>query len=157
EVRSRGRHHLPGRHRGVGLGGIPAPRRRVDGGSTGRLRLRAADLRHLCADLRDRGRLRLHLHPASAGDRTGHRGGVRPVTRRGRAGTSPTPVLASVAAVALLVTGCGSPPEPARVTVRNVAFDPRELHVVAGDEVAWFFDDGGTYHDVVVEGLDGNA
>lgn len=82
---------------------------------------------------------------------------MRPVTRRGRAGTSPNPVLASVAIVALLVTGCGSPPEPARVTVRNVAFDPRELHVVAGDEVAWFFDDGGTYHDVVVEGLDGNA
>lgn len=82
---------------------------------------------------------------------------MRPVTRRGRAGTSPNPVLAAVAVVALLVTGCGSPPEPARVTVRNVAFDPRELHVVAGDEVAWFFDDGGTYHDVVVEGLDGNA
>lgn len=67
------------------------------------------------------------------------------------------PGLAVAATAVLAVAGCGTSPEPTRVTVRNVAFDPRELHVVAGDEVAWFFDDGGTYHDVVVEGLDGNA
>lgn len=60
------------------------------------------------------------------------------------------------AAVALGATGRGPETEPVRITVRNVAFEPREIQIRAGEEVAWFFADGGTFHDVVVEGVDDN-
>ena len=53
--------------------------------------------------------------------------------------------------------GCADRVEPTRVTVRNVAFEPREVHLTAGDEVAWFYDDGGTFHDVIVDGVDDHA
>lgn len=67
------------------------------------------------------------------------------------------PGLAVVATAVLAVAGCGTSPEPTRVTVRNVAFDPPEVHLTAGEEVAWFYDDGGTFHEIVVDGLTSTA
>lgn len=61
-----------------------------------------------------------------------------------------------VGVVSLAASGCSPGPEPTRVTVRNVAFEPREVEIRAGEDVAWSYSDGGTFHDVVVEGVDDN-
>lgn len=82
---------------------------------------------------------------------------MSPAERTRRPGRSAAVGLLVLAGVLSAGAGCSTQTEPTRVTVRNVAFEPREIHLIAGDEVAWFYDDGGTFHDVVVEGVDGNA
>ncbi len=79
------------------------------------------------------------------------------VARADRPGLTALGAMAVLAAVLVTGSACSTPDDPTKITVRNVAFEPREVHVIAGDDVAWFYDDGGTFHDVVVDGLDGNA
>jgi plastocyanin len=73
-------------------------------------------------------------------------------------------VAATVALLAVAaVGGCaapGAPVEPADavVTVRDLAFTPREVTVAVGGTVEWRFDDAGLYHHVSsTEGFFENA
>lgn len=66
---------------------------------------------------------------------------------------------AAVVALAVLPTACGSSsdtgaptpagrPKQATVTLRDIAFDPDQVTVKAGDTVTWKFEDQGISHDV---------
>lgn len=59
----------------------------------------------------------------------------------------------SVAIAGSFLNGCSSDPDPVHITVQNVAFAPKELTVTAGTEIGWYYEDGGTFHDIVIEEL----
>lgn len=55
------------------------------------------------------------------------------------------------------LAGCSSNPDPVHITVQNVAFSPKEITVSAGTEVGWYYEDGGTFHDILIEELNVDA
>lgn len=68
-------------------------------------------------------------------------------------------VLLGAAALVTGLTGC-SPDQDGnrdgnqtRITVRNVAFAPEDVTVPAGTDVGWYYEDGGTFHDILIEEL----
>jgi plastocyanin len=55
------------------------------------------------------------------------------------------------------LAGCSSDQDPFPITVQNVAFSPKEITVSAGTEVGWYYEDGGTFHDILIEELNVDA
>lgn len=55
-----------------------------------------------------------------------------------------------------VLTGCGTT-DTVEVTIRNLAFDPKDITIDEGTEVIWLYEDGGTFHDVIIEQLGVNA
>lgn len=55
------------------------------------------------------------------------------------------------------LAGCSSDQDPVHITVQNVAFSPKEISVSAGTEVGWYYEDGGTFHDILIEELNVDA
>ena len=60
----------------------------------------------------------------------------------------------------LALAACAGPggsdvtaPDGPAVFLRDLAYDPVEIAVQAGETVTWVWDDGGTAHDVVGEGF----
>lgn len=61
-------------------------------------------------------------------------------------------LVATAASVGLSV--CAESHPTVDVVVKNVSFDPAELSITTGTEVAWYFEDEGIFHDVVIERTD---